>query len=286
MRAGHKGPDELVSITLPSSGIHLYESQHTIGFQVAAHCHDVYQVLYFLGGRGIIWVDGTPYPVAASSLVVLKMGVVHLIEDDPDEPLSLYVLAFNSAAVGYHPELHLLLQPFDSPHPVYAPADPSLDEVRGLLRTMLHEQNNQQPGCAIAIQTALLALLLAGYRYWVRNAESMAQRRASPSEERMDDLRRYVDERYYEKLYLDRLAQMVHLSPRQVSTLFKRRMGTSLMSYVTQVRVNRAKELLATTDREIIAIAFEVGYENLPHFYRVFKKVTGMSPMKYREMKA
>jgi YesN/AraC family two-component response regulator len=56
------------------------------------------------------------------------------------------------------------------------------------------------------------------------------------------------------------------------------------MQFITGVRVERAREFLETTDLSVAAISKNVGYEDSQYFFRVFKKVTGMTPLKYRQV--
>ena len=72
------------------------------------------------------------------------------------------------------------------------------------------------------------------------------------------------------------------MSPYYFSTLFKRQTGIQLRDYIVQVRIEKAKEFLNGTDKKIMEIAFESGYQDTAHFNRAFKKVVGMSPSQYR----
>lgn len=81
---------------------------------------------------------------------------------------------------------------------------------------------------------------------------------------------------------LTRFAARVGLSPRQVSRLFQDEMGMTFREYVTELRLERTRRLLARTDRSITEIALESGWRSLSHFTTVFRDQVGMTPRAYR----
>ncbi len=85
-----------------------------------------------------------------------------------------------------------------------------------------------------------------------------------------------------EECTLGRLAARVGLSERQVARLFRRTLGTSFSAYVTQLRIERAKKLLATSTRSVTDIGFETGWQSLSHFNTVFRRRVGATPSAYR----
>ncbi|MCU6709135.1 response regulator [Paenibacillus sp. J5C_2022] len=94
---------------------------------------------------------------------------------------------------------------------------------------------------------------------------------------------RIVEERYASDLSLEGLAEQVYLSPNYLSHLFKKEKKISVNKYITLFRMNKAEELLRTTNRKIVDIARDVGYHNFPYFSSLFKNRFGVSPSQYRE---
>ena len=85
-----------------------------------------------------------------------------------------------------------------------------------------------------------------------------------------------------EECTLGRLATRVGLSERQVARLFRRTLGTSFSAYVTQLRIERAKKLLATSHRSVTDIGLDTGWQSLAHFNTVFRRRVGATPSAYR----
>lgn len=100
----------------------------------------------------------------------------------------------------------------------------------------------------------------------------------------VERIRDYVNERYSKDLCLEQIADDLMVSVKYVSRIFKQKMGVNLTDYIYDVRVNKAKELLKTTNMKINEISSQVGIESRTTFLRVFKKRTGVSPNEYRNL--
>ena len=97
------------------------------------------------------------------------------------------------------------------------------------------------------------------------------------------EARIYIQRNYRHPLTLAQVAHHVALSPNYLATLFKRQFGRTIIDFLTEVRVEEAKRLLAETDRKVAEIAYDVGYHSPYYFSRAFKKASGRSPKAYRE---
>lgn len=125
----------------------------------------------------------------------------------------------------------------------------------------------------------LLALLMA--ESWqpasLRNPRRPARRDVAP-------VREYLEEHCTEKIALESVAEHFFLNKHYLARLFKEQYGVSVNSYLTQVRITRAKQMLRFTDKAVSVIAAECGLEDANYFSRVFKKVEGVTPKQYREL--
>ncbi len=95
----------------------------------------------------------------------------------------------------------------------------------------------------------------------------------------------HVKSHYTEAITLEDTAEMLQVSPEHLSRLFKEETGTGFNSYVNIQKVNAARELLMQQGLSIQSIAVELGYSSSRYFTRVFKRVTGMTPSEYRELR-
>jgi AraC-like DNA-binding protein len=92
---------------------------------------------------------------------------------------------------------------------------------------------------------------------------------------------RYMQHHYPEAIKMDKLAAMARLHPAYYTHAFKHTMNKTPVTYLTQLRMNKAKELLLTTERPVREIASEVGYADEFYFSRRFKETSGQAPTIY-----
>jgi AraC-like DNA-binding protein len=92
----------------------------------------------------------------------------------------------------------------------------------------------------------------------------------------------YIREHQAEKISLGNVAKAVNMSAFYFCKMFKKAAGINFTDYLTRVRIERAQNLLLNPNLRISEIGFEVGFQSLTHFNRVFKKIAGQSPTDYR----
>jgi AraC-like DNA-binding protein/ligand-binding sensor protein len=94
--------------------------------------------------------------------------------------------------------------------------------------------------------------------------------------------RAYIAEHQTEDLSLGQVAKAVNMSSYYFCKTFKKVCGINFTDYVARVRIEKSKNLLLNPNLRVSEIAFEVGFQSLTHFNRVFKKILGQSPTDYR----
>ncbi len=94
--------------------------------------------------------------------------------------------------------------------------------------------------------------------------------------------RAYLHEHQGEDLSLGQVAKAVNMSTFYFCKMFKKVTGINFTDYLSHLRIERAKSLLLNPNLRVSEIAFEVGFQSLTHFNRVFKKLLGQSPTEYR----
>ncbi len=93
----------------------------------------------------------------------------------------------------------------------------------------------------------------------------------------------YILEHQTEELSLGQVARAVNTSTFYFCKIFKKFTGINFTDYLSRARIEKAKNLLLNPNLRISEIAFEVGFQSLTHFNRVFKRILGQSPTEYRE---
>ena len=113
-------------------------------------------------------------------------------------------------------------------------------------------------------------------------SNQIAVQQASAEPPIISRAKRYIEEHHREDLSLGQVAASVHTSLFYFCKLFKRHTGVSFTEYVSRLRTEKAKKLLLNPNLRVSEIAYEVGFQSLTHFNRVFKRVLHESPTEYR----
>lgn len=123
------------------------------------------------------------------------------------------------------------------------------------------------------------------------NAGSSAQRLTAIKGTTRDELfrrlhltRTHIDENFTKDLDLESLSEVACLSPHYLLRLFKQVYRQTPHQYVTELRLEYAATLLATSNIPITQVCFEVGYSSLGSFSDLFRRKVGMSPLAYRRL--
>lgn len=104
-----------------------------------------------------------------------------------------------------------------------------------------------------------------------------------PNLQRFSKLLGFIEENLASELSLPELAGVVHLQPAYLSHLFKQELGVGLRAFILQRRIERAQELMRTTEDSLDQIGSALGFNDGFHFSKTFKRLTGMAPSQFRK---
>jgi two-component system, response regulator YesN len=120
-------------------------------------------------------------------------------------------------------------------------------------------------------------------RYCASLIATLKERDKDRNLQLIDQIVKLIDERHHLPITVDDIAKEVFLSPNYIRTLFKDRMGETILDYMTKQRIQHASELLRDKSLKIHEISHAVGYENVSYFCSVFHKHKGSTPNEYRK---
>ena len=98
----------------------------------------------------------------------------------------------------------------------------------------------------------------------------------------INGITRYLQEHLAEDVSLGVLSEEFHLNPQYISQLFKSEIGVNFLTYLTNIRMEKAKKLLLSTALSIAEVSEQSGYGDYRVFTKVFKKAEGITPSQYR----
>ena len=241
------------------------------------HHHARHRIVCVLGGCGVLRTVGACFAVRPCDVLVLQPGEAHALSPCAHGALQLCAVDFLAAAVLSSGERSMLQGVFLG-GPVIRCPSAAAREAQRLAHLVRAEQRRDRDAGAMAVRAYLVALLVLLYRRR-RRLDVRAEPLVEPILARV---RQRMEAHFAEPCRVPELAELAHLSARQFTARFKRAFGVTPLQYLTRLRVAAAQDLLRRSDQGVAAIAREVGYENLSHFYRMFVHHTGMSPGRFR----
>lgn len=99
---------------------------------------------------------------------------------------------------------------------------------------------------------------------------------------RLDDVFKFTLENYHRPIQLEEVAEVVHMNKAAFCRYFKQHTRKTYLNFLNEIRLQKAAELLRTTELSIAQIAYEVGFNNLSNFNRTFKLMKGNTPLNER----
>lgn len=131
---------------------------------------------------------------------------------------------------------------------------------------------------------AMLRLLATFAEHLATISNSIEPKAAltEPEPQVVSRAKKYIRERFQERITLDEAARAVNASTRHFCKIFKQATGITFTDYLARIRVEKAKHLLQNPHLRVSEIAFETGFESISQFNRSFKRITGMPPTQFR----
>lgn len=264
----------------------LFASKMKMHFEDKYHAHkDFTELTIILSGKGRYYIEGVTYDVEAGDILVCNPGVRHRnLIVNKDEP----TVEFFTGFYGYHfknmaPEQ---IELKDGGHLLRLSSD-AKREVMKQCYEMIAENEAGQVGKYFMLKARLIEILMLMMREIVEQPKSRQKGCNFESYNKSYAVKRivnYLNENYEQKISLDQIAHNMYLSPVYISKIFKEETGESPINYLIKIRLEKAKDILEHSEGgSIKSIANEVGYDDVYHFSKLFKKYYGMSPQNYRK---
>lgn len=249
-----------------------------------SHSHPNIEIAYILSGNGCYQVEEKVYQVKQGDLLVCNPGVSHRsIVTDPADVTLEFVAGFTDVYFQGMPDNQIVLP--DGGY-LLTLSNETKREFSRCCYEILEENASTEPGRYYMIQAQMIRMLVLIYRAISEKTEPEMVGMTFESYSRSYVVRKilhYLNDNYAQKISLDQIAHNMYLSPVYISKIFKEKTGDSPINYLIRIRLARAKELLDKDAGSIKAIAAAVGYEDVYHFSKLFKKYYGISPMNYRK---
>ncbi len=271
--------------------IHYFE--YTRDFVFKGEKHDFWEFLYVDKGHVSVCQDETWHTLTTGDIIFHKPNEFHAIRSNGKESLNLVVMSFTSSS----PAMHF----FENKRGTLTNIEQQyisllIQEAKDAFSTSLYlptiEQVLPSPDAVFGAQQMIQLYLELFLISFYRNGNTQRKHPApaphsqfpllkTERDSRFDEICHYMEYRICDKLTVDDLAKHFSVSRSMLQALFHDKTGAGIMDYFAKMKIKRAKEIIRDGNMNLTEIAFFLSYSSLPCFSKQFKKITGMSPLRY-----
>lgn len=144
--------------------------------------------------------------------------------------------------------------------------------------------HKQSDGFRLLAFLEMMLFLSRTAQYRELNIASFYNKDKTQNNKRMEKVLKYISTNYMKDISLDDISNIASMNKSAFCSFFKKNTRTSFVNYLSRYRIEIATRLLRESNKPVSDICYEVGFNDIPHFNRLFKKKQGMSPSQYRAL--
>lgn len=283
---------QFVNASLPIN-IHINNGFGNNSCILQNHWHNSFEIIYFLRGSAVFNIGATEFMVEAGDILFVNSKVFHTGYSVSNTETSFCALVFDASILSG--------QPSDSAHTRYI--NPLIDNkviltskiakdcteypfIENTLKSLISELNSKSTGYEIIVKAQLLTFITHLLRMspgstGSKEFDNMFNRYSKG----LNNLISFLDSHYSEKITVEIASKIMHLSPFHFCRVFKKITGNTFNDFLNFYRVNKAEDILRTTDLSITEVAALSGFYDISYFDRVFKTYKKYTPKNVRKEK-
>ena len=248
------------------------------------HYHDGCEIYYLYSGDRYYFIKDRTYHIKSGEFVLIKPYDIHATANFEKHSYDRMLLNFKTnypmnLSDGTENADPLEFFNKDIRTISLEPADREFAEM--LLGRMFDAYRSDSPTKKAYLRVGLTQLLLFLRERGIYSDEESEY--INSTHKMVSEITAYINKNYYEDITLASISERFYISSWYFSKTFKKTTGTSFTEYLNNVRVKEARKLLDKSDMSIADVSEAVGFNSNTHFDRVFKNVTGKSPMAYKK---
>ncbi len=237
------------------------------------------RAIRFINGTGILHIMDIPtekelpaerYPISREKLLLEKVAL-----GERESSIQAFCHIFEWLTIEYYGSVNKIRS--------------KLTEIMILISRLAYDYNIINNLNSIDFISELQTLdTLTELKHWCLEKIDYITKNISESREKKTNLLivravEYIKENFRTEITLEEVSKEVNISPHYFSKLFKDEMGENFIDYLTNLRINTAKEIMKSSLMSVKEICYEIGYGDPNYFSRIFKKAVGVTPTEYRD---
>lgn len=251
-----------------------------------SHFHSTYEIFYLMSGKREFFIKDRTMVINEGDVIIISPNILHRTTNtEMPKHERLIVNIHENYMAAVNASYRDILQPlFENEYLIVKCSLHDRLAIEALGQNIRQEMQEKKVGFEMYAQTLVLQLLMICCRHVKQNSMEPMES-PSPMHERISEVVRYINSYYMQELSLHLLADKFYISPYYLSRFFKEATGFTFVEYLNSVRIKEAKKLLELSSMKVSLISKKVGFGSVTHFGRVFKSVTGYTPLYYRKDK-
>lgn len=253
---------------------------------VNLHWHDEFEFIYVTEGNIYVQVENQKFLMEENSSILINMNILHSVEKGTKEKSTLRSLVFNSSIIADSPESvfwQKYIQPFKNSRNIdFIYLDGQLDWHKTLIKLMdsawekmAAEDDDYENQVRFNITSAFHLLLSKNQ---IKSDSSTSSQKQILRKIQIKKLLTYINENYTKEITLEDLSKQCDISESSCLRLFNEFTKKTPIQYIKQLRIEKANELLKSTDLSITEIALSVGFNDVSYFIKSYKEIFGKTP--------
>lgn len=241
------------------------------------HKHDFWQIISVASGNGTIRLDGKEFPLSQGNIIFIAPDILHSFWADTTA-LTTYEIKFSITD-------EFLSNIANNIYPcVNTPCEP----ISQLIKIIVHEARDKKTFSAEIIKHQIAELILLYARHYcnISDVSNSDDSRQSNDADALDSLimqvKEYIDIHYTQPIELSDIAGKFFISRESLCRRFSDSFKVSPKKYINLLKIQKAKELLETTDMSITEISEFIGFSSIHYFSRKFTSIVKSSPSEYK----
>jgi len=255
------------------------------------HYHSVFEIILSVeSSKNLLYINDVPFPILTNQMILISPNSNHRIDYEPGSRYMRYVMHFNL------PYVDSLLKTIDGTSPVldFSNFETKIINLNNkefsnacalfanLLKCYrLYNQANTSVN-ELSLRLNLAQTLISVHKFY--NTSRTQEFNDLTTDSHFKDIVTYLKENFAQPITLEMLSKKFFMSKSYISHKFSDVTGVTLIEYLHCIRIAESQRLLSGGDADVTCVYEMCGFNNIQHFYRIFKKLVGMSPGAYSKI--
>ncbi len=254
--------------------------RENIGQLITPHWHNEFEFFYLEKGQAQCQLNSSSFILNSGEALAINKEIIHSATALNNSSCSLYSIIFNlnliknrfkdDCEIKYMDPLYnnkFQIKPciINNDHPVIK-----------ILKEIITIMENKNTAYKLKIKSLLLNI----FYILIKTGEMTEDNELDNN--RIKKILAYIHDNYNKEISLKEMADILELNKCYFLRYFKKQTGKTPIEYLNYYRINKAKEIFQQTDKQVMQVALDVGFNNLSYFIKVFKKHMNCTPLEYK----